>query len=174
MNTNNLTLVPLSIEYAEELLPLWSDYDVIKYTYTTQLSTVKQCEDRIFEMVNREPSETVKDFVILFNGEVIGIAGTPIIDEEARETAFYYQLKRNYWGEGFGYETAKAILNYALKELHMNVVYADAAVANSASIRILRKLGFEETHIEHKGFRKNGMEMNLIHFVMKQEELVGC
>ena len=116
----------------------------------------------------------MKDYVICYNGEVIGIAGTPIINEDTRECGFYYQLIRNYWGEGFGYEAAKAILNYTLRELNMNMIYADAAVANSASIRILRKLGFEETHIERKGFRKNGMEMNLMHFVMKQEELVGC
>ena len=174
MKTSHLKLVPLSEEYAEELLPLWNDFEVIKYTNASQLNTIEECKDRIQSFLEQEPYDVIRDYVILFHNEVIGIVGTPIIDEEAKEAGFYYQLKRNYWGEGFGYEAARAVLRHAMVNLNMNTIYADSVVANPASIRILRRLGFEETGIERKGFCNNGIEMNVIHFQMRQEALVGC
>ena len=55
---------------------------------------------------------------------------------------------------------AKVIL-----EKHPNgTIVADAVVNNPASVKILTKLGFSKTRVEEKGFKNNGVELDIIHF----------
>jgi hypothetical protein len=43
-------------------------------------------------------------------------------------------------------------------------------VNNSASVKIPTKLGFPKTLIEEKGFKKNGMESDIIYFIYNKKE----
>jgi RimJ/RimL family protein N-acetyltransferase len=52
-----------------------------------------------------------------------------------------------YMNMGFGFESAKATLDYAKKDLKINQVFAFTVPHNIASIRLLEKLGF---HFEKK------------------------
>lgn len=54
-----------------------------------------------------------------------------------------YRLSRNYWGQGYATEAAKAALNYGLEELKLNEIFAAAHIDNLASNKILQKLGFQ-------------------------------
>ena len=47
-----------------------------------------------------------------------------------------------YLGQGYGYESAKAVLNHAAKELNISKVMAFTVPHNVASIKLLEKLGF--------------------------------
>ena len=49
------------------------------------------------------------------------------------------------WGLGLGRRAAEAGLAYGFNELALDCVWAEALVANTASMRILRSLGMQET-----------------------------
>ncbi|MPY12238.1 GNAT family N-acetyltransferase [Arthrobacter bussei] len=49
------------------------------------------------------------------------------------------------WGHGLGQRVARAGLAYGFNELALNCIWAEALVANTASVRILRSLGMQET-----------------------------
>jgi len=56
---------------------------------------------------------------------------------------FGYRYAPEYWGQGYGFEAAKAVLDYGLNILKLDCIVALAFKANSASIRIIENLNFE-------------------------------
>ena len=52
------------------------------------------------------------------------------------------QLKRDYWGQGFAGELMRRVLDFAIDELRLPVVYGVFQKENIASRRMLGKLGF--------------------------------
>lgn len=52
-----------------------------------------------------------------------------------------WRLARDYWGQGLATEAATAVLNYAKEELGIRRVMATVQSENTASIRVIEKLG---------------------------------
>ncbi|EFG8199758.1 GNAT family N-acetyltransferase [Escherichia coli] len=67
---------------------------------------------------------------------------TLTLDPAARTAALGFVLGRAYWNCGLATEAAQAVLGYAFEILGLEAVTAEAASRNSASLRVLRKLGF--------------------------------
>lgn len=54
-----------------------------------------------------------------------------------------YRLCRNYWCQGYATESAKLLLSHALTELHLNPIVAAVDPLNTASERVLQKIGMQ-------------------------------
>ncbi|MBY6188156.1 GNAT family N-acetyltransferase [Marinobacter hydrocarbonoclasticus] len=52
-----------------------------------------------------------------------------------------YRMLPEYWGQGLGLEAAKAALEYGQQVLKLNPIYAEVVKQNTASRRIIEKLG---------------------------------
>ncbi|WP_339914536.1 GNAT family N-acetyltransferase [uncultured Brevundimonas sp.] len=79
------------------------------------------------------------DFVIEFDGQVIGKAGfwaPPDIG---------YILHPDYWGKGLASEALKAAIDHMFADQTFDVLTADVDPGNAASIRLLDRLGFVKT-----------------------------
>ena len=58
-----------------------------------------------------------------------------------------YTLSQQVWGQGFASEAASKLLDYLFRVLDMHRVVADCDVNNTASFRLLERLGFRrEAH----------------------------
>jgi [ribosomal protein S5]-alanine N-acetyltransferase len=55
-----------------------------------------------------------------------------------------YRFSPNVWGHGYATELANAALKIAFEELHLQEVFALIRPANTASIRVVAKLGMEQ------------------------------
>ena len=165
LKTERLTLIPLTIEHKEALFKLWSNYEVIKYTYAPIMKDISESEQRI-NMILEKYSEKdhTSNFTILYNGEIIGTAGCPTVNFQKGEYGLFYQLNQDYWGKGFGYEVAKALVNYMFTESNAKILLADAVTVNLGSIKILKKIGMEMTKIEENGFEHNGLVLDIYHY----------
>lgn len=78
------------------------------------------------------------------NLEFIGFCGLKYL-EDVSETDLGYRLKKEYWGQGLATEACRAVLDYGFNQLSLTKVIAFVMPANTASIRVLTKLGFEKT-----------------------------
>ncbi len=54
-----------------------------------------------------------------------------------------YLLLREYWGQGYAFEAARAVLDCASDRLHLGRMYALIDAANARSIRLAERLDFE-------------------------------
>lgn len=169
IKTKRISLVPLSQDYSKDLIKLWGDYDVIKYTYSTLSKTEEECKNKLVNWLQLHTDNLGPNkFAILLNENLIGIAGFPVIDNDNFKCGFFYQIIRDFWGKGYGFEAADALLNYIYEKHPQASVIADAVVDNPGSIKILSKLGFSQTSIEEKGFKKNDLEIDIVHFNLKR------
>lgn len=159
--TDRLNLEIIDMSRKKEIFELWSDEDVIKYTNVKTPRNLDECEENIKNrIIERLDKDNPNHFMVLFNNKLIGLAGFPILDKKENKISIYYQFKKEYWRQGFGYETSKVLLDYILSTYINPKIVAGAVVGNIGSIRILEKLGFEEVAIEkcaHDG-------KDLIHF----------
>lgn len=60
-----------------------------------------------------------------------------------------YWIGRPYWGNGYGTEAAKRMLEIGFKEWKLNRIYAQAFTTNPGSYRIMEKIG-----LRHEGVLK--------------------
>ena len=166
LKTKRLILKPINIKYSSDLFELWSDYEVIKYTNATQISTIEECNERVrlWSEVYTD-KDFINNFVILLEDKPIGVIGFPIIDKDDFKCGFYYQIMKKYWGNGYALEAAKEIIKYILSNIKDGTILADSVISNNASINILLKLGFKEVNIERKAFKNNGLELDIVHFL---------
>jgi RimJ/RimL family protein N-acetyltransferase len=72
----------------------------------------------------------------------IGTGGLKFMPE-LDETDMGYQLKEAYWGRGYGYEVAKAIIDYSWNVLKLPAIFAKALPENIASWKIMEKCGMQ-------------------------------
>ncbi len=82
--------------------------------------------------------------VLKSNGLVIGYCGVDV-GEDTGELELTYALLPAYWGKGLALEAAAAVVAYA--DGFLEILLATADPSNSASVRILESLGFEQTRI---------------------------
>ena len=76
------------------------------------------------------------------NNEFIGWCGLKYI-KETNEVDLGYRFKENYWGKGYGFEAAKATLDYGFNNRHLKKIMATALPENIASWKIMEKCGME-------------------------------
>jgi len=82
-----------------------------------------------------------------FGLEFIGWCGLKYLTE-TNEVDLGYRLKKNFWGNGYATEAARACIKYGFATLNLGRIAARALPANLASIKVLEKCGMEHLHEE--------------------------
>jgi [ribosomal protein S5]-alanine N-acetyltransferase len=111
-------------------------------------------EREILDRLQREIASMIAGKVqywpifLLADGQHVGCAGLrPYrIDDQIYEIGFH--LRRAYWGRGLAEEAGRAIAALAFESLGARALFAGHHPSNSASGRVLTKLGFHFTHEE--------------------------
>lgn len=76
------------------------------------------------------------------SGQLIGDACLFHFVDDSRRCEVGYVLGRPCWGQGYALEALEALLGYGFDTLDLNRVEADIDPGNTASGRVLEKLGF--------------------------------
>ena len=79
------------------------------------------------------------------NGVLLGDCGVRTENIESRRGGIGYELSPVYWGQGFASEAVRVILQIGFEDLGLDEIEARCVVANKRSVRLLYRLGFEET-----------------------------
>ncbi|MGY4317446.1 RimJ/RimL family protein N-acetyltransferase [Bradyrhizobium sp. JR3.5] len=96
--------------------------------------------------------ETV--FLIENNHTPIGMVGIDWREEAAAELGYW--LGVDHWGQGFGTEAARAVIDYFFEEFDLDQLIAGARVVNPSSRNILEKCGFQWSGVELHRFEALG------------------
>lgn len=162
---NNRERVQLEYEHiskseAKDLIAIWSDKEVIRYTNIKRPCTLEEIENRILIFKNQDV------FIVKNNQKTIGIVGCPCINKEKSEFGLFYQLKRTVWGKGIGSKASKYIINYMKRKYGKLTIYADVVSENIASDKILNTLGFRLISEKKDGFKLDGRNMDIKNYYL--------
>lgn len=90
------------------------------------------------------------------NGRLIGNCGVRRDSLDSPEAEIGYELAPDEWGQGFATEAARAIIRFGREELGLRRFTAWTVADNTASIRVLEKVGMTlenriDDHQRYKG-----------------------
>lgn len=146
IKTERLLLRPMRLSDADDLFAVFGNADVMKYWSTLPHKDPAETE-RLVKGTIAAPVETTAEFAIEYEGRVIGKAGFWNMPEVG------YLLHPDYWRQGFGTEALKALITYGFDVRNLDRITADVDPDNTASLVMLKKLGFAETGREKNTLR---------------------
>ena len=115
-----------------------SDPVAMRYWSTPPFTELEQSRRWLAGMIEA-PAEEADDYVIELGGRVIGKAGAWRLPEIG------YILSPDHWGQGLAREALTALIPALFARHPIEALTADVDPRNAASLRLLARLGFEET-----------------------------
>jgi ribosomal-protein-alanine N-acetyltransferase len=82
------------------------------------------------------------------DGVLVGRCGFGVYGAE-RVPEIGYSLYPEHWGNGYAFEAASALRDWYFRETDRPHFLGMADVRNQSSLKVLRKIGMSETHVDH-------------------------
>lgn len=117
---------------------LLSDPLAMRYWSTLPHEDLGQTSAWLAEMI-AAPPDAADDYVVEHDGRVIGKAGCWRLPEIG------FLFHPAYWGRGFAFEALTAVIERVFAHHPIPSIRADVDPRNTASLRLLARLGFRET-----------------------------
>lgn len=144
IETDRIILRPLKITDAVTIYNNWaSDPEVAKYMRWTLHGSVNDT----IEWLTDEEANIEKEnnytwgFVLRENGDLFG-SGSLMYSEGHGMFELGYNIMKKYWNRGLTTEASRAMISFAAGSLDAGSLFAVHAKENTASGRVLEKLGF--------------------------------
>jgi len=124
------------------LVQLNSNPEVLKYLHEPLLEKEEQALHIIKTVILPQYKNNLGRWAIHLktSNEFIGWCGLKYLADQD-EIDLGYRLMQNFWGRGFAFEAAKHSLDYGFNQLHLKTVIGRAHIENTASLKILEKIG---------------------------------
>ena len=151
ITTSRLTLCELTPGDAPHFYALNNDPEVIRYTWDQPFESVSAAETFLAGYSHYRQYGFGRWAVIRRQDDQFlgwcGLNYTPATDEYDIGFRFF----REYWGQGYATEAAKACIDLGFGTFHIPAIIGRAMKVNTASIRVLEKAGlsFYEEAILH-------------------------
>ena len=111
------------------------------------------------------------DFVIEADGKCIGVCGLERFDETAQTCELGIGIgDKEYWGQGYGRDTVRILLDYAFRLRNMRKVWLRVWGNNERAIRCYRACGFVEEGRLREHVWSNGRYEDLIYMGVLRDE----
>jgi RimJ/RimL family protein N-acetyltransferase len=96
-------------------------------------------------------------FAIDWNGQFVGMIGLsfPQALNYSKSAELGYWIGEPFWGKGIGTKALSEIVKFAFEELNLKRVFANVLDYNKASMKMLKKCGFEFEGIGKSASWKN-------------------
>ena len=131
-------------------MQLWGDARVTSFI-TARPFTPVQVEERVQQEMTGQAMFGVQYGPVFLrsNGELVGCCGFRPRPVQPDVLELGFLLRPGFWGQGLATEAAGAAVAHAFDVLGARAIFAGHHPGNVASQRVLEKLGFKKTHLEH-------------------------
>ena len=139
-----------------ELLPtddvgmfaLDSDPAVHQYLGKNTVTDIAQSREIITNIRQQYLDNGIGRWAVILKetNEFIGWSGLKLEKNVNGHAKFYdlgYRFIPKYWGKGYGYESAKAFVDFGFQEMKLDKICACFEVGNTGSQRIIEKCGLQ-------------------------------
>lgn len=139
IQTQRLVLRRARPDDLHELHEVLSNPAAMRYWATPEHESLQQSRDWLNGMMGADPARS-DEFVIEHQGRIIGKAGSWMLPDLA------YILHPDYWRQGLMTEAMGAVIPYLFTQHDVPRLTAEADPRNAATIGLLKRFGFAETH----------------------------
>ncbi len=176
LKTDRLILRPLEEKDAADLFPVMNDPDVtanllLPHPYPAEKVSawIRSCH-AAYEVCERYDLAVVRKDT----GQVIGVCSLCKVSWEHLSAELVYWIGKPHWGQGFITEAARKVLEYGFLELGLERVCVGCFACNTASRRVIEKLGFIYEGTARGEYKKLGVRYDTLHFGMLREDITNA
>ncbi|MEA3266722.1 MAG: GNAT family N-acetyltransferase [Candidatus Fermentibacteria bacterium] len=175
IQTERLVLRQVATEDTEGLFLCYSDPEVMKY-----LATPLDNEDAIEGILEdykdgfNQGYNLIWSIIIRETGAFAGTAGFEEFSFLDCKADIGFSLLRKHQGKGYMEEALSKIVAYGFQELNLNRIQTTVVPENTASVKLLNRLGFQkEGHMKQSVFFNNSFHDELMFAVLNNAEETG-
>uniref|UniRef100_A0A9E7ZUZ3 GNAT family N-acetyltransferase n=1 Tax=Bosea sp. NBC_00436 TaxID=2969620 RepID=A0A9E7ZUZ3_9HYPH len=156
--TDRLVLRPTSVLDADRAFEIQSDWQVTQMLRMASFPPERAQIREWFSDHEREWAEgTAYRFAVELRGEFVGIADIDEISEAQGELGYWFD--RSCWGHGYAFEAAQAVVDFAFSSIGLTQLRSGHAADNSASGKVLLKLGFRSVGTQRVASLSRGQDI---------------
>ena len=145
IETERLIIRPFVESDYKRIYEVCNDFEVAKTTLSLPIPyTEEDAKSFITYTLNSAKENNYHEYGICFKDDpnnIIGCIGLCSISSRSLKAELGYWIDRNHWKKGIASEAAKAIINFAFKELKLHSVFARHFDMNPASGKVMQKIG---------------------------------
>ncbi|SMC75086.1 GNAT family N-acetyltransferase [Moheibacter sediminis] len=152
LQTPRLILREFHIDDAEYFFKLNSNPKVIQFTGDEAFKNIEEAKNFLSNYKNYEQNGYGRWSVIdKKTNHFLGWCG---LNFNGNETDIGFRFFEEHWNKGYATESAKACLDFGFKILDLNEIVGRAMKENSASHKVLEKIGLSFSHeIEKENYK---------------------
>ena len=162
LETESLILRPLELSDAEAFFEMDSNPLVHKYLWNNPVTNIEEIHTIIAMIKQQYLDNSIGRFAMILKetNQFIGWAGlkynTKLVNNKNHFYDIGYRLNENFWGKGYASQASFAWLDYGFNTMNIQKMTAAAHTDNTASNRILQKIGLKMT----EDYLENGVYWN--------------
>ncbi|SER06959.1 GNAT family N-acetyltransferase [Microlunatus flavus] len=178
VRTARLDLRPHREDDLDDLLRFHSDPEVVRYI-PWPVRDLEQTRAALQVKIARGTEARPGEWLMLAielreTGSVIGEVLLRWADEGNRQGELGFALAREHQGQGLAAEAAQAVLRVGFQDLDLHRITAVCVAENTASARLLYRLGFlQEAHLRESAFFKGRWADQLLFGLLEEEWRAG-
>ena len=146
LHTDRLILRDFVFEDWPVVLAYQRDPRYLRYTHWSDRSP-EDVQSFVQMFLDQQPARPRLKYqlavVLKASGQLIGNCGIRLQEDEAHQADIGYELSPQHWGRGYATEAARAIVRFGFTELNVHRIWAWCIAENTASARVLEKLGMQ-------------------------------
>jgi ribosomal-protein-alanine N-acetyltransferase len=176
LETERLILRPFTLQDAKHVQQLAGDKDIADGTcYIPHPYENGMAEKWIIE--HRAACERNEQVVFAITtkqiNDPIGAVGLMLHKEELQAELGYW-IGKPYWGQGFATEAAQIMIKYGFEKFHLTCIYADCFQWNTASIKIIQKIGMRWKKSFDKYVERRNVIERVNQYIITPADKQGC
>jgi [ribosomal protein S5]-alanine N-acetyltransferase len=175
IKSKRLYIRSLKIDDAENIFDYAKNINVSRYVAWDTHKSIHDSIDYIKKTIAMYKICPISNLAITkFENNDEKLIGTVGLYQNSRLSPLTYELgyilSEKWWGKGYAFEAANALVNYAFKNFNIQRIEANCVLENYQSSRIMEKLGMQREGILRKYFIKNNVIYDIyIYSILKSE-----
>ena len=174
LQTERLLLRPFAATDFDALLAIQSRADVARYLYWDPRNAAEVREALDLKVrstaIVAEGDNISLAAVLQATGELIGECSLRWVSSEHRQAEIGFILHPDHHGQGYATEAAAALLALAFDELRVHRVIGRLEARNTASARVLERLGMrQEAHLVENEHVKGEWQSEVVYALLDRE-----
>ena len=162
LTTDRLTLRRVRPSDLDALHGIFRLPEAMRYWSTPAHADIAETGAWLDRWLSAGPDRGSDDFIIERDGRVIGKAGAWRLPEVG------FMLHPDDWGQGYASEAMRAVIAHLLATHQVPRLTAEADPRNTASLNLLARLGFTETHRAEKVFQWGDEWCDSVYFALQR------
>lgn len=139
IKTQRLTIVPFDLKYLDDYFHGFNE-EITKFQWPDPFSSIEDAKNTLQDFLNEmEHGETLIFSILSKTGKFLGSVEIHGLSEECPESGIW--IAESAQNKGYAYEALAAVLNYTHAKYDKSVFFYEADIRNTASMKLLRKLG---------------------------------